>query len=142
MDEMKICAWNQNYTVGVPVLDRHHQKLFDILNDLYVLMRDGSEDQAIIRVIDELLDYTHYHFDEEEKVMEQIKYPELISHRQLHQKFVTVVKELHAKSHNGMAIFLATKVSNARLGWLKTHIRGVDKKYHDYMKLRGVDLDH
>ena len=142
MDKAKICEWNQNYTVGVPVLDRHHQKLFDLLNDLYVLMREGSEDKPIIHVIDALLDYTHYHFDEEEKVMKEIHYPELEAHRQLHQDFVKAVKAFHSTSQNGMAIFVATKVSNAGLSWLKTHIRGIDQKYHDYMKLRGVDLDH
>lgn len=140
--ENKICQWNQDYAVGVDILDRHHQKLFDLLNDLYVLMGHGSEDKPIIHIIDELLDYTHYHFDEEEKVMAKVKYPELESHRRLHQEFVRVVKDFHSTSHNGMAIFVATKVSNTGLQWLKSHIRIVDHKYYEYMKMRGYDVDH
>ncbi len=142
MDNRKICEWNEHYAVNVPVLDRHHQKLFDLLNDLYVLMGQGSEDKPIIHIIDELLDYTDYHFREEERVMVEVKYPELITHQRMHQEFVRTVSEFHSNSHNGMAIFVATRVSNAGLAWLKNHILGVDHKYYEFMEGHGMKIDH
>jgi hemerythrin-like metal-binding protein len=137
---MKVCEWNGDYTVGVHILDFHHQKLFDLLNDLYVAMWEGSEDSEFIRIIDELLDYTHYHFEEEEKVMKILNYPHFDEHRMLHHNFVKVVKELHEASHKGMAVFLATKVSGVGLEWLKVHISIADKKYYEFMRERGLEV--
>lgn len=141
MSENKICTWRDDYAVHVPVLDHHHQKLFDLVNDLFVLMRDGSEDKPIIHIIDELLDYTDYHFREEERVMQEVKFPRLEEHRKMHDNFVRVVTEFHSKSHNGMAIFVATKVSVTGLDWLKGHILGADQRYYDFMESHGMKLD-
>jgi hemerythrin-like metal-binding protein len=137
---MKICEWNTDYSVGVHLLDSHHQKLFDLLNDLYMAMWEGAEDKEFIRIIDELLDYTHYHFEEEEKVMRMLKYPYFAEHQLLHQNFVRVVKELHEASHKGLAVFVATKVSGVGLEWLKVHISLADRKYYEYMRERGLEL--
>jgi hemerythrin-like metal-binding protein len=137
---MKICEWNNDYTVGIAELDNHHHRLFEILNELFTLMSEGSEDRPIIRVIEELLDYTHYHFEEEEKIMAKMGYPDLELHQQLHRELIAQLKAFHAESQNGMAIFVAIKIANVGLEWLKNHILSVDHKYYVYMKERGLQF--
>jgi hemerythrin-like metal-binding protein len=104
-------------------------------------MRDGSDDKPIIHIIDELLDYTDYHFREEERVMREVRFPDLGIHKEMHENFVRVVTDFHSKSHDGMAIFVATNVSLTGLDWLKVHILGADKKYHEFMEKHGMKLD-
>jgi hemerythrin len=135
---MKICEWNPEYTVGVAKLDEHHQELFEILNSLFTLMADGSEDKPILRVLRELMDYTHYHFDEEEKIMTQMAYPDLIRHRQSHHQLLELMQGFYAEAQNGMAIFVAVKVANVGLEWLKNHILKEDHLYYDYMKKQNL----
>lgn len=137
---MKICEWSTDYSVGIAELDEHHQRLFEILNELFTLMSDGAEDRPIIRVLDELLDYTHYHFDEEEKIMAKMGYPELEKHRQSHQQLIQQLKDFYTEAQGGMAIFVAIKVANVGMEWLKNHILTVDHKYYEYMKEQGLQL--
>lgn len=136
---MKVCEWTQDYGVGISVLDKHHRRLFEILNELFTLMDKGSEDGPILHVIDELLDYTHYHFDEEEKIMEKMGYPELEQHKRLHRDLIDLLKGFAKEAQGGMAIFVAIKVANAGLEWLKNHILSVDHKYYEYMKAQGLE---
>jgi hemerythrin len=137
-NSMKICAWSPEYTVGVAVLDEHHQELFEILNTLFTLMADGSEDKAILRVLRELIDYTHYHFEEEEKIMAQMFYPDLEKHKHSHQTLIKLMGEFYAEAQNGMAIFVAVKVANVGLEWLKNHILKEDHLYYEYMKKQNL----
>jgi hemerythrin-like metal-binding protein len=136
---MKIFEWSKEYSVEIDEMDNHHQRLFDILNKLFTLMIEGgASDKQIIRVIEELLDYTRYHFDEEEKIMAKMGYPELNTHRNHHQVFINQMKEFHTSSENGMAIFVATKVANVGTEWLKNHIMNEDRQYTHYMKKQGL----
>jgi hemerythrin-like metal-binding protein len=135
---MKICEWSQEYSVGIAEIDGHHHRLFEILNELFTLMAEGSEDKSIIHVIEELLNYTHYHFDEEERIMAKMKYPELAQHQRLHQELIQILKNFHKESQGGMAVFVAIKVADIGLAWLKHHILTVDHKYYEYMKEQAV----
>ncbi len=137
---MKICEWSQEYSVGVVELDNHHHQLFEILNDLFTLMAEGAEDRPIIRVIEKLLDYTHYHFDEEEKIMAKMGYPDLEAHRKLHRQLIEQMQGFYSEAQEGMAIFVATKIANIGLEWLKQHILSVDHKYYEYMKKQGLQF--
>jgi|JFJP01.1.fsa_nt_gi hemerythrin-like metal-binding protein len=138
---MKICEWIPEYTVGIHVLDEHHQELFEILNTLFSLMADGSEDKPILRVLRELMDYTHYHFEEEEKMMVKMSYPDLDAHRKSHQKLIQLMKDYYAEaSQEGMAIFVAVKVANVGLEWLKNHILKEDHLYYVYMKKQNFQF--
>jgi hemerythrin-like metal-binding protein len=137
---MKVCEWNSDYSVGINELDSHHKKLFDILEGLFTLMREGAEDKPIIKVLDEFLDYTHYHFDEEEKIMSKMGYPDIEQHKRLHRELIQTLKEFQSSAQNGMAIFVATKVANTGMEWLKNHILTVDHKYYDYMKKQGLQF--
>lgn len=138
---MKIFEWSKEYSMDIAELDAHHQRLFDILNELFTLMSEGgASDRQIIRVLEELLDYTHYHFDEEEKIMAKMGYPELEAHRKVHQQFIQQMKEFYASAQSGMAIFVATKVANVGVDWLKNHILTVDHQYAEYMKQQGLQF--
>ncbi len=137
---MNICEWTSDYSVGISEVDRHHQRLFEILNDLFNLMRDGAEDKPILKVIEELLDYTNYHFTEEEKIMEQMHYPALAQHKILHQELIQQLKTFQASAQSGMAIFVAIKIADVGLAWLKNHILTVDHQYSEYMKQQGLQF--
>lgn len=137
---MAIFEWDDKYSVNIHMIDSHHKKLFDILNKLYALMlREGSkEDKEIIGIIGELMDYTNFHFTEEEKMMDKFSYPELSAHKDLHKQFVAKMDEYLTKAKNGAAIFVVTDVADTGIDWLKSHILSVDNRYKTYMEERGI----
>jgi len=130
---MAVVQWGEQYSVGFKELDNHHKKLFSLLDCLYHQMADNASDAQINKIIKDLLDYTKYHFSEEEQVMEKMQYPELFQHQQLHREFIAKIEEFQREaSVEGMAIFVAVKMADAGSHWLKEHILAVDKKYHQY----------
>lgn len=131
---MAIFEWDNTYSVNHYEIDSHHKKLFDILNRLYDLMAAGADDNGIIRIIAELLDYTNYHFSEEEKIMQQVNYPELNIHKQHHRDFISKLEEFQNDAKNGKAIFVAIKVADIGISWLKEHILTVDARYKTYVE--------
>ena len=137
---MKICEWNSDYSVGIAELDAHHRQLFEILNELFTLMGEGADDRSIIHVINELIDYTHYHFDEEEKIMAKMNFPDLESHKELHKQLIQALKGFYDEAQGGMAIFVAIKLADIGLSWLKNHILTVDHQYYEYMKAQGMQF--
>ena len=92
MFEMK-----EEYKVGVPQIDAEHQKLFEIGEKAYQLLKDPyviDKYDKIVEVIEELKEYTIYHFKHEEDYMESINYKRLFSQKIEHAEFVKKIEEV------------------------------------------------
>ncbi|MET0091489.1 MAG: hemerythrin domain-containing protein [Candidatus Thiodiazotropha sp.] len=66
-----IFPWNDNFDTGLDEVDRQHRRLVHILNQLASQVAFGLDDFQLSGVFDELIDYTHYHFDTEEAIWNQ-----------------------------------------------------------------------
>ncbi|MDD2738875.1 MAG: hemerythrin domain-containing protein, partial [Methylomonas lenta] len=66
---MAILTWSNQLELGVPSVDKQHQHLVEILNQLDEAVALGYEPQKVLKLVDELIDYTHYHFEDEERFM-------------------------------------------------------------------------
>jgi hemerythrin len=137
---MKVCEWTPNYSVGISILDSHHQKLFDIIDELFNLINENAEDKNIIKVLADLLEYTRYHFAEEEEVMEKMRYPALAAHCRLHHDFAQAIEDAYNEAQHSKAIFVALKIANMGLAWLKNHIQTIDHRYYEYMLKKEAEV--
>ncbi len=135
---MTLVQWSEKYSVGVRSLDRHHRKLFELLNRLHEAMSAGKASKVVTGIIGELLDYTSYHFEAEERLMSEISYLGLTEHRKAHQEFVYEVKKYKEMADDGMTAFLGTVLLNFLRDWLIRHIGGMDKKYRKSMNDSGI----
>ncbi|NLK99918.1 MAG: hemerythrin family protein [Clostridiales bacterium] len=118
------------YYTGINFIDEEHKKLFEIANRAYeLLMNEFIPDKYdyIMEVIDELKDYTKYHFDHEETYMNNIKYKRFLSQKVSHDDFIEkinsysseIVDEQQRESLLELLEFLTT--------WLVEHIYKQDK---------------
>jgi len=134
---MALFDWSNEYSVGVSLMDSHHKKLFDIINRLHGDVKNKAADSQIGVHIRELLDYTIYHFGEEEKMLTSCNYPNMSYHKGLHQQFIADLQAAKKDVDEGMAVFAATRVMNSSVEWLKQHILTVDKGYESLVKQHG-----
>lgn len=130
---MSYLQWTENLSVGVPRMDDHHKKLVDLINRVFDAM-SGDASSAVDPVLAELLDYTRYHFSEEEKLLEARGYPELEEHREVHRAMVAEVVEMRARRQVDPASVTAAETLDFLSKWLMRHIIGKDLRYRSYVE--------
>jgi len=131
-------VWTEKYSVQVEVLDDHHKKLFVLMKQLHVALLERRGKEVIGDVLDELLDYTKYHFGEEEKLMAQTGCPGLNAQKAAHAEFVSKLNEFKEKQEQGFGAFITTNVMVTLNDWLVTHIGRLDKLYSAPMNEAGI----
>jgi hemerythrin-like metal-binding protein len=117
-------------------MDNEHQRLIDIINNLYISMRSGRSKDAIGSILNELVDYTKTHFAHEEKMMQDTQYAGFDEQKRCHVALIAQVVEIQEKFRNGTA--LGQEVMSFLKSWLINHIQGVDKKYGPVMNKKGI----
>jgi len=132
----KLIVWSSSYSVKVSQMDQEHQRLIDIINNLYAAMRAGRSNEAIGSILDELVAYTKTHFSHEEQLMQQANYAGLADQKKAHEALVNQLNDILAKYRAGTA--LGQEIMNFLKNWLINHIQGMDKQYGPTMHKKGI----
>lgn len=130
IQDKKFINWCPQYSVGVPQMDNQHKKLVDLINNLYIAMRDRKN---VDTVMDGVVQYTVRHFKDEETLMASIKYPGLQQHITMHQKVISQVQQL-AKRVSKREKGIEKKLLIFLKEWLLNHIVKQDKRYGVFYK--------
>ena len=81
--------------IGVDQIDNEHRRLFELVNEVAnLLMRNDINRSDVNAVLMELDEYAVLHFKHEEEYMKEINDPELPRQKEMHQAFVTKLKEI------------------------------------------------
>ena len=135
---MPLIQWNNSLSINIVEIDRQHQNLVAMINDLNDGMRQGKGKDVLGKIIKVLIEYTVTHFKTEEKYFDQFGYPEANSHKQEHSYFINKVDEFKDNFETGK-IGLSIPVMNFLSDWLQTHIKGTDKKYGPFLNEKGLN---
>jgi len=134
---MALIQWNDTLSVKIIEIDREHQKLVKMINDLEDAMRAGQGKDILKKIVDGLIQYTASHFSTEEKYFDQFAYPDSPAHKSEHQKFLQEVSRFRNDFQNGK-LGLSIQVMNFLSDWLKKHILGTDQKYSPFFLQNGL----
>ncbi len=134
---MALFEWNAGYSVQVPSIDVQHKKLVGMVNDLHDARIAGKGNQVVGEILKGLIEYTKTHFAYEEKLMRDIGFPDLDSHKKLHSDLLNQVNEVWKKFEVGQKA-LSGEVFDFLKDWLINHIQGSDMKYAPYAKKKGA----
>ncbi|MBB6624548.1 hemerythrin family protein [Clostridium gasigenes] len=120
MFEMK-----EEYKTGIKKIDVEHEKLFEIGERAYQLLKDkyiNDKFDKIVTIIGELREYTVHHFAEEEAYMESINYKRLFTQKMDHIGFIKKIDEVNFneidKNQDEAIMGLLTFLND----WLVNHI--------------------
>ena len=100
-------------------------------------MREGKADEVVESVLNDLIEYTRYHFSWEEELFTSNGYPQAEMHKTEHKKMIKEVLLLHRNLVTGDKL-IVTEVMNFLVDWLSLHIMGTDKKYSSYLNSKGI----
>lgn len=134
---MEFITWKDSFSVKVPTIDEQHGKLVKILNELYKQIYKKISDDFLRELLTELEDYTKYHFDYEEDLMNKYGFSEFNEHKEAHEYFkeqIAHYKESLSADDTDELVEFATFLKN----WLLKHIMGADKKYSSLLVKNNV----
>ena len=122
--------WNTAFETGITIIDTQHKVIVKTLNELYDIIIE-EDNSKIDNIIIELLNYTDYHFNTEEKLFEKYKFPEETEHKLEHKNFIEKINEkLNKKKSDDLAMDLLEFLKD----WLVDHILVTDQKYAIFFK--------
>lgn len=123
-----LLSWKPEYSVHDAELDSHHIKLFDILNQAYENVMNPDEVACVLPIIDELTEFTKYHFSEEERHMRAKGVQEIAAHIAKHREFRQKIETLKADYH-GNNLEVTQELIILLGNWLLCHVLMEDRKY-------------
>lgn len=129
---MSIIKWEEKFSVRIPEIDHQHQHLIDLINQLYDAMRAGQGKTKLQEILNELINYTDYHFKTEEKLFDTYHYPHNLEHRKHHDSLRSQVIDFNTKFHDGRTTISLELLSFLK-DWVKNHILDEDFKYSEYL---------
>lgn len=119
--------WNQLFQCDIPHIDAQHKALFEHIDRLGTMHGDISR---IPETLDFLEKYVAEHFDDEESLHQQTRYPRALEHRRMHQRFAEHLKKMRRDYNaSGHTLSSLMEMNHAIVEWLKTHILHVDKTF-------------
>lgn len=127
-----IMSWHDGMSVGVEELDNDHRTLIDLLNQL--TGADRRHDRINLEsVLDELVDYTVFHFEREEALMAAAGFPDGDAHRLMHRlltdQVMTIRRRLMTAPERGLGDHVMEFLSH----WLADHIMKADMRYAPFL---------
>lgn len=128
---MILLEWNTDYLTGIELIDEQHKTLIDIGNRLYALLKNPFvEDKYddIVDLLNELTDYTVFHFSAEERLMEQIGYRRILSHKVVHDDFIAKIKGVDLTKIDDDQNTYLLELTDFVLSWISSHILKTDKR--------------
>ena len=134
---MSVFPWMDKYSVHVKEIDLQHKKLVDLLNVLAEAMSNGRGNDVLNTIFNELVDYTVFHFAEEEKYFEKIEYPQADEHRNEHKELVEQALKLKADFESNK-IGISIEVMQFLKKWLIDHISGTDMELGKMLNRSGI----
>ena len=129
-------VFDKNLETGNETIDTQHRELIARVNKLTEDCAVGREKNVAVQTLDFLMDYTDFHFKDEEKLQEEKNYPLLAAHRDHHGKFVKAVEELREmlEEEEGPTEAFVEAVKKNIVDWLLNHILVWDKQLALYVK--------
>lgn len=132
-DRMELVEWDEKFSVGIREIDAQHKKLFRIINSVFEGITENRTHEVVKAALDDIIDYTRYHFSTEERLFEKYKYPDAEQHKKQHMDLLEQVTNLQsqfAEDAPGVSVELLDLLTR----WLQEHILHHDQHYAPFLK--------
>ncbi len=131
--------WDDSFSTNIPAIDVQHKVIVKVLNKLHDVIVAESQKEKMADIIDELVQYTIYHFGEEEKLFAEYNFNLEKSHIVEHKEFVNKIKDISKRFRKGEE-FVAFDLINFLKDWLIDHILISDQKYAEFFKQKNIKI--
>ena len=125
--------WDDSYCVNDPHLDKQHKHLFDLVNSVPEELQRTPARQVVLQ----LFAYTSEHFEDEERMMKEIEYPDIARHKELHANLLSQLSQI--ARHNFPDDQSLIEFKKFASDWLSEHVLEADMNYFTFVKNSDTD---
>lgn len=126
---MILVEWSNRLKTGEREIDQEHWGLFALIKDLDDKILQGCADNSIRATIEALCAYVEVHFEHEERIMEEVDYPERESHILAHKALARQVGIFAAQYKKSPKTFDSHELMEFLSVWLNEHIMKLDMDF-------------
>lgn len=129
-------VFDESLHTGNELIDGEHKELIARVNKLVESCEKGTEKVTAVKTLDFLMDYTEFHFADEEKLQQEVGYDKLEQHKEQHEAFKKSVDELRQmlEEEEGPTDAFVDAVNKNISQWLVEHIQGWDKAIAEFIR--------
>lgn len=130
-------VWQDSFLIHVACMDEQHKRLIHIANRVMDHLYNNATFDSISKAFDALVDYAHYHFCEEEKLLALYSYPTIETEHKSHKQLMTQLIEYKTRVLSGDVPDRAEFLHFIER-WLVRHVLDEDSKYGVFLNAKGV----
>ncbi|KXW56972.1 bacteriohemerythrin [Ferrovum sp. PN-J185] len=125
-----IFPWNEYFKIGIEEIDKQHEKLVGILNEVATHVSFNSKLPELQDIIEKLVDYTQYHFKTEESLWEKYLKNDssAILHKKSHDRFIEKINAIKLHADNTPTENIINDLLGYLTNWLVEHILEHDRE--------------
>jgi hemerythrin-like metal-binding protein len=130
-------VWGPELSVNVKLIDEQHKKFVQMLDDYYQAILKGRGKQELLKLFEDLDNYSNYHFATEEKYFDEFNFEGSAEHKAEHNNFRAKVADIKKRADAGEEQ-ISTEIIDFLEDWLVKHVNGLDKKYTKCFNEHGL----
>jgi hemerythrin-like metal-binding protein len=135
---MELMTWQKEYELGIEEIDNQHKKIVEIINRLFPMSLELTDEEVLKVILTELTDYADYHFATEEKYFKLFNYPEAAGHIEVHNKYRNKIEEFKKEFAAAKTEEVFFNLNNFLKDWWIQHINHLDREYVPLFKEQGL----
>lgn len=126
-------GWSEIFECNNLEINREHKKLIILMEDFMHGYFSNSSKEELLKIFDEILTHTGTHFTHEENILENINYPYLEKHKDIHNEIV--LKALEYRNLYESNKLESLKIIEFLIGEVVMgHMISEDTNYYNYLK--------
>ena len=134
--EYTIVDYTKN-RIGLNIIDSQAKKWIEHINKFYADFKRKAAPKTVLQSLDELIDYTGYHFGFEDKYLKDFNYSKYDSIKQSHDNFMSTLQTHRANYAAGENMSLIKVVTFIK-SWMGNYKNMVDTEFITLFKSHGL----
>lgn len=132
--------WDENLSVNIIKIDYGHKLIIGYINCLFDSMMAQTTEKTEEELFKSILDFIPEHFLNEEVEMYRHRYPDRAEHREIHDRFLSSLRELYVWYRSGTtdSVLISLELLALLTEWLQDHVLKIDKVCGRHLNARGV----
>ncbi|MBR4271277.1 MAG: GAF domain-containing protein, partial [Bacteroidales bacterium] len=134
--EYAIVDYAQN-KIGLNIIDSQTKKWTEHINKFYADFKRKAAPKSILQSLDELIDYTGYHFGFEDKYLKDFNYSKYDEFKQNHDTFMSTLQTHRAEYAEGENIAIIKAIIFIK-SWMSNYKDTIDAEFISLFKSHGL----